>query len=86
MMQHGKDMRDASGRSEDRNAAREVMAVMFVLVEKAPGAFTWRLVQNDGVVRALRFQGALPGSLSDVDELYADFRSQFEGCQKPPTQ
>jgi hypothetical protein len=55
-------VRDSNGRPEDRNDSKEVMAVMFVLVEKASGAFTLRLVQNDEVIRALRSQGALRGS------------------------
>ena len=52
-MKRGKDIRDATGRPEDASAAKEVMAVMLVLVEKTPGAFTLRLVQNDEVISAL---------------------------------
>jgi hypothetical protein len=75
-MKRGKDIRDASGRPEGPNAAKEVMAVMFVLVEKAPGAFTLRLVQNNEILNALRSQGALQTFLNDMDDLYANFRSQ----------
>jgi hypothetical protein len=82
-MKRGKDIRDVAGRPEDRNAAKEVMAVMFVLVEKAPSAFTLRLVQNDEVINALRSQGAMQTFLNDVDELYANFRSQFPSPQNP---
>jgi hypothetical protein len=76
-------MRDTSGRPEDPNAAKEVMAVMFVLVEQTPGAFKLRLVQNNEVLDALRSQGALQTFLNDVDELYANFRSQFQAPQNP---
>jgi hypothetical protein len=82
-MKRGKDMRDTSGRPEDPNAAKEVMAVMFVLVEQTPGAFKLRLVQNNEVLDALRSQGALQTFLNDVDELYANFRSQFQAPQNP---
>jgi hypothetical protein len=82
-MKRGKDMRDTSGRPEDPNAAKEVMAVMFVLVEQTPGAFKLRLVQNNEVLDALSSQGALQTFLNDVDELYANFRSQFQAPQNP---
>jgi hypothetical protein len=78
-MRRGRDIRDAKGRPEDSNVAKEVMAVMFVLVEKTPNAFTLRLVQNDEVINALRSQGTIQTFLNDADELYADWRSQFEG-------
>jgi hypothetical protein len=82
-MKRGKDMRDTSGRPEDPNAAKEVMAVMFVLVEQTPGAFKLRLVQNNEVLDALSSQGVLQTFLNDVDELYANFRSQFQAPQNP---
>jgi hypothetical protein len=82
-MKRGKDIRDTSGRPENPNAAKEVMALMFVLVEKAPGAFTLRLVENNGVLNDLRSQGALQTFLSDVDELYANFRSHCQNLQNP---
>jgi hypothetical protein len=62
---------------------KEVMAVMFVLVEKAPGAFTLRLAQNDEVIKALDAQGAMQTFLNDADELYANWRNQLGGPQKP---
>jgi hypothetical protein len=80
-MKRGKDMRDTSGRPEDPNAAKEVMAVMFVLVEQTPGAFKLRLVQNNEVLDALSSQGALQTFLNDVDELYANFRSHCQTLQ-----
>lgn len=82
-MKRGKDIRDATGRPEDAGAAKEVMALMLVLVEKTPGAFTLRLVQNDEVINALRSQGAVQTFLDDADALYADWRRQFEGPQSP---
>jgi hypothetical protein len=82
-MKRGKDIRNATGHPNDPNAAKEVMAVMFVLVEKAPGAFTLRLVQNNEVLNSIRSQGALEIFLNDVDELYANFRSQFQAPQNP---
>jgi hypothetical protein len=80
-MKRGRDIRDASGRPEDPSAAKEVMAMMFVLVEKTPGAFTLRLVQNEEVIGALRSQGAVQTFLDDADQLYADWRNQFEDPQ-----
>lgn len=80
-MKRGKDIRNAKGRPEDPNAAKEVMAVMLVLVESAPGAFTLRLVQNNEVIDVLRSQGAIRTFLTEADELYADWRTQCEGPQ-----
>ncbi|HET9184467.1 MAG TPA: hypothetical protein VFP59_20285 [Candidatus Angelobacter sp.] len=82
-MKQGKDIRDASGRPEDPNAFKEVMAVSFVLVEQAPGAFGLRLVVNDEVLSAIRSQGGLESFLQNVDELYAQFRSLFQNPDKP---
>lgn len=82
-MKRGKDIRDATGRPEAPNPAKEVMAVMFVLVEKMPGAFTLRLVQNDEVIDSLRSQGALPTFLNDVDALFAGWHSQLESPHNP---
>jgi hypothetical protein len=82
-MKRGKDIRNAAGRTEDPNAAKEVMVVMFALVEKTPGAFTLRLVQNEEVLNSLRSQGALDTFLNDVDELYMNFRGQFQAPQNP---
>jgi hypothetical protein len=82
-MKRRRGIRDAKGRPEDSNVAKEVMAVMFVMVEKIPGAFTLRLVQNDEVINALRSQGAIQTFLDDADQLFAGWRSQFEGLQNP---
>ncbi len=51
---------------------------MFVMVEKGPGAFSLRFVCNEDVLPDLRAQGALDTFLTDVDELYAEFRKRFE--------
>jgi hypothetical protein len=82
-MERGRDIRDARGYPENLDAAKEIMAVMFVLVEKTPGAFRLRLVQNDEVIHALCSQGALQEFLNEANELYAHFRSQFEDPQNP---
>ena len=82
-IKRGRDIRNASGRPEDPSAAKEVMAMMFVLVKKTPGAFTLRLVQNEEVISALHSQGAVQTFLDDADQLYADWRSQFEDPQNP---
>jgi hypothetical protein len=47
-------------------------------VEKGPGAFSLRFVCNEDVLTDLRAQGALETFLTDVDELYAEFRKRFE--------
>ncbi len=51
---------------------------MFVMVEKGLGAFALRFVCNEDVLTDLRAQGALATFLTDVDELYAEFRKRFE--------
>jgi hypothetical protein len=77
-MKSGKDLRDSKGRSIESTSPKEVMAVMFVMVEAASGAFRLRLVSNDDLIRDLKAQGAMEGFLADVDQLYAEFRSRFE--------
>ena len=56
---------------------------MFVMVEKATGAFTLRCVSNDTVIDDLRKQGALDTFLTDADELYAEFRKRFGNRERP---
>ncbi len=46
-MKRGKDLRDARGETVERNAANEIIALMFVLVEQSTGVFTLRFVAND---------------------------------------
>jgi hypothetical protein len=59
---------------------------MFVMVEKAPGAFTLRFVSNDDQIRDLEAHGALETFLADANQLYAEFRSRFEnsGARQRP--
>jgi len=38
-------------------------------------------VTNDDLIRDLMTQGALETFLSDVDQLYTEFRSRFEGSR-----
>jgi hypothetical protein len=76
-MKRGKDLRSARGELVERNAANEIAALMFVLVEQSPGAFTLRFVANDELIEDLSKQGALQVFLDDVDRLYADFRKRF---------
>ena len=76
-MKRGKDLRDSHG-EPTKPELKEVPVLMFVMVEKAPGAFTLRLVSNEEVLSDIRMQGALDTFLADVDELYADFRGRFE--------
>jgi hypothetical protein len=81
-MNRGKDLRDPKG-EPTKPEAKEVPVLMFVMVEKSPGAFTLRLVCNEDVLSDIRTQGPLDTFLADVDELYADFRGHF-GEQTPP--
>ena len=53
------------------------MALMFVMVEQAPGAFGLRFVSNDDLLEDLKSQNMLQSFLDDVDRLYADFRKRF---------
>jgi hypothetical protein len=82
-MKCGKDLRDSKGQPTDATAPKELMALMFVMVEASPGAFRLRLVTNDDLIRDLKAQGALEGFLADVDQLYAEFRSRFEDTESP---
>lgn len=56
---------------------------MFVMVEKATGAFTLRCVSNDTLIDDLRKQGALDTFLTDADELYAEFLKRFGTRDRP---
>ncbi|MCU1303623.1 MAG: hypothetical protein JWQ87_3907 [Candidatus Sulfotelmatobacter sp.] len=53
-MKHGKDVRDPSGHPRDPNAAKDVPALMFMMVEKSPGAFQLRFVSNDDLLHDLQ--------------------------------
>jgi hypothetical protein len=74
-MKRGNDLRDSKGQpTEPGKSKKEVPVLMFVMVEKSPGAFTLRLVTNEEVLSDIQKQGALESFLGDVDQLYADFR------------
>lgn len=81
-MGRGKEVRDAAGHPENPSA-KEIMAMMLVLVEKAPGAFGLRLVLNEDLIHALRSQGSLQQFLDDADELYKDFRNRCHSLHNP---
>jgi hypothetical protein len=68
-MKHGKDVRDPRGRPRDRNAAKEIPSLMFVMFEKSPGAFQLRFVSNDDLLHDLQERGALQTFLDDADRL-----------------
>jgi hypothetical protein len=76
-MKRGEDVRDSSGQPIKPEAPKEVPVLMFVMVETVPSAFTLRLVCNEDVLGDIRKQGALDTLLTDIDELYADFRQRF---------
>jgi hypothetical protein len=82
-MKSGKDLRDSKGQPIESTAPKELMALMFAMVEASPGAFRLRLVSNDDLIRDLQAQGAVVGFLADVDQLYAEFRSRFGDAEAP---
>ena len=57
-MNRGKDLRNPKG-EPTKPEAKEVPVLMFVMVEKAPGAFTLRFVCNEDVLSDIRRQVAL---------------------------
>ena len=77
-MKRGKEIRSAKGQSIERGPTNELMALMFLLVEQAPGAFSLRFVSNDELLEQLQSQGTLQNFLDDVDRLYSDFRKRAE--------
>jgi len=77
-MKRGKEVRSAKGQAIQPHTANEIMALMFVMVEQAPGAFSLRFVSNDQLLEDLQSQGLLQSFLDDVDSLYSDFRKRFE--------
>lgn len=77
MMKRGKELRSANGQPIQPRSANEVMALMFVMAEQAPGAFRLRFVSNDNLLKDLQSQNMLQSFLDDVDRLYADFRKKF---------
>ena len=76
-MKRGKDVRDASGRPIDGKLPEEIPVLSFVMVQKASGTFILRCVTNEDVIGDLQKQSALDTFLTDVDELYAEFKGRF---------
>jgi hypothetical protein len=76
-MKRGKDVRDASGRSIDGKPPEEIPVLSFVMVQKASGTFILRCVTNEDAIGDLQKQRALDTFLTDVDELYAEFKRRF---------
>jgi hypothetical protein len=76
-MKRGKETRTARGQQFGASSANELMALMFVLVEQAPGAFRLRFVTNDDLLEDLQKQGGLQSFLEEVDKLYAEFRKRL---------
>ena len=77
-MKRGKDVRDASGRPIDGKSPDEIPVLSFVMVQKASGTFILRCVTNEDVIADLQKQSALERFLTDIDELYAEFKRRFE--------
>ena len=77
-MKRGKEVRDSKGQPTGSEAPKEVPVLMFVMVEKGLGAFSLRFVCNEDVLTDLRAQGALDTFLTEVDELYVEFRKRYE--------
>jgi hypothetical protein len=77
-MKRGKDVRDASGQPIDGKPPEEIPVLSFVMVQKASGAFILRFVTNEDVIGDLQRQSALGTFLTDIDELYAEFKRRFE--------
>lgn len=74
MMKPGKEFRSANGQTMQPRSTNEIMALMFMMVEQAPGAFSLRFISNDDLLEDLKSQNMLQSFLDDVDGLYADFR------------
>ena len=77
-MKRGKDVRDASGKPIDGKSPEEIPVLSFVMVQKASGTFILRFATNEDVIGDLQKQNALNAFLTDVDELYAEFKMRFE--------
>ena len=77
MMKRGKEFRSANGQTMQPQSTNEIMALMFVMVEQAPGAFGLRFVSNDDLLEDLKRQNMLQTFLDDADRLYSDFRKKF---------
>jgi len=80
-MKRGKEFRSASGQPIQPRSTNEIMALMFVMVEQAPGAFSLRFVSNDDLLEDLQSQNMLQSFFENVDRLYSDFRKRFPNTQ-----
>jgi hypothetical protein len=65
-MKRGKEFRDSGGQPTDPRGAKEITALMFLMVEQTPGAFRLRFVSNDDLINDLRAQGALQSGRRDI--------------------
>lgn len=81
MMKRGKEFRSANGQAIQPRSTNEIMALMFVMVEQVPGAFSLRFVSNDDLLEDLKSQNMLQSFLDDVDRLYVDFRKKFSNTR-----
>ena len=77
-MKRGKEVRNDSGEPIDDKPLDEIPVLSFVMVQKASGTFILRCVTNEDVIGDLQKQSALDTFLTDVDELYAEFKKRFE--------
>jgi len=77
-MKRGKAVRDATHKPIDGKPLEEIPVLSFVMVPKASGTFILRCVVNEDVIGDLQSQSALDTFLTDVDELYGDFKRRFE--------
>ncbi len=69
-------MRDA-GKPIDGKPSEDIPVLSFVMVQKTSGTFILRCVANEDVIGDLQKQNALDAFLTDVDELYAEFKRRF---------
>jgi len=78
-MKRGKDGRTANGKVIKGESTREIQALSFVMSERVPGsgAFVLKCVTDEDVIRDIKKQGALDTFLTDLDQLYADFKKRF---------
>ena len=77
-MKRGKAVRDATHKPIDGNPLEEIPVLSFVMVPKASGTFILRCVVNEDVIGDLQQQNVLDTFLTDIDELYTEFKRRFE--------
>ena len=77
-MKRGKEVCNDTGNPIDDKPLDEIPVLSFVMVQKASGTFILRCVTNEDVIGDLQKQSALDTFLTDVDELYAEFKKRFE--------